>query len=513
MIDSTRFNCNTDVYLQWMKSDIKAQDLANSKNGVTAGTDDIIPFEAPEAGSTRHRIQLFLYKQLRTYIGMTSEPKILRRWIEGHWNIGMPKSSLEFYQAPCRQCCWTLLVKTMAGHSKWQNIRHIKAAKDKQKSDLSFKFSQRIRLLIKETGESNPKFSNKLDRLIQEAKKAGVPNSTIQNAIEGAIASQTASEHYYLEVKCFGPIVLILVISSPTIIRTKSELSTIFRKNKVKLEPRCSEGMFEKKGVIHVTPTEGFDLANALDLAIEVDAEDVFQESEEDGSPYLKFHCEAKNITSVTSCLKKLDHDVTYSECEYLPTAVYRYRRIDRFCTGKELTLLPKKLYRKCGAAVSINDVHIPPTVQFRFSQSPRYRRYILIMTDPDMHFIEKYHTYSHTTDHLHWMKLNFSVERLAEGVTSESSDLYPYTAPGPSLADRRIQFLLYEQKSDNVILPYPTGTGERYIDINQSKQHIHLYSFSANYINQEDFEVTLNFDEAIFIKIPFTNDTIVNKL
>ncbi|XP_036361079.1 uncharacterized protein LOC118764431 [Octopus sinensis] len=145
----------------------------------------------------------------------------------------------------------------------------------------------------------------------------------------------------------------------------------------------------------------------------------------------------------------------------------YRYRRIDRFCTGKELTLLPKKLYRKCGAAVSINDVHIPPTVQFRFSQSPRYRRYILIMTDPDMHFIEKYHTYSHTTDHLHWMKLNFSVERLAEGITSESSDLYPYTAPGPSLADRRIQFLLYEQKSDNVILPYPTGTGERYIDVN----------------------------------------------
>lgn len=63
--------------------------------------------------------------------------------------IGMPNTSLEFYQAPCRQCCWTLLVKTMAGHSKWQNIRHIKAAKDQQKSDLAFKFSQRIRILIK----------------------------------------------------------------------------------------------------------------------------------------------------------------------------------------------------------------------------------------------------------------------------------------------------------------------------------------------------------------------------
>ncbi|XP_029640156.1 probable transcriptional regulatory protein PERMA_0079 [Octopus sinensis] len=282
-----------------------------------------------------HVFHIRLFSQSARLSLVSNKPRCLFR------AIGMPKSSLEFYQAPCRQCCWTLLVKTMAGHSKWQNIRHIKAAKDKQKSDLSFKFSQRIRLLIKDTGESNPKFSNKLDRLIQEAKKAGVPNSTIQNAIEGSIASQTASEHYYLEVKCFGPIVLILVISSPTIIRTKSELSTIFRKNKVKLEPRCSEGMFEKKGVIHVTPTEGFDLANSLDLAIEVDAEDVFQESEEDGSPYLKFHCEAKNITSVTSCLKKLDHDVTYSECEYLPTAVYPVNEDGM----KLLTRLFEKIY------------------------------------------------------------------------------------------------------------------------------------------------------------------------
>ncbi|XP_014771393.1 uncharacterized protein LOC106869962 [Octopus bimaculoides] len=143
-----------------------------------------------------------------------------------------------------------------------------------------------------------------------------------------------------------------------------------------------------------------------------------------------------------------------------------RYRRIDPFCIGRELTLLPKELFWRCGATVSINDVHIPPTVQYGFSQSLRNRRYILIVIDPDMHFIEKYSSYSHRTDHLHWMKLNFSAQRLAEGVTSESSDLHPYSAPGPSLANRRIQFLLYEQRSDNVVLPYPTGRGKRFIDV-----------------------------------------------
>ena len=40
-------------------------------------------------------------------------------------------------------------VRGMAGHSKWQNIRHIKGAKDKEKSNMSMKFAHRINLAVK----------------------------------------------------------------------------------------------------------------------------------------------------------------------------------------------------------------------------------------------------------------------------------------------------------------------------------------------------------------------------
>lgn len=40
-------------------------------------------------------------------------------------------------------------VRGMAGHSKWQNIRHIKGAKDKEKSHLTSKFAQRLRVAVK----------------------------------------------------------------------------------------------------------------------------------------------------------------------------------------------------------------------------------------------------------------------------------------------------------------------------------------------------------------------------
>ena len=37
----------------------------------------------------------------------------------------------------------------MAGHSKWANIRHIKAAKDGEKQKMASKIAQRIRVVVR----------------------------------------------------------------------------------------------------------------------------------------------------------------------------------------------------------------------------------------------------------------------------------------------------------------------------------------------------------------------------
>lgn len=38
--------------------------------------------------------------------------------------------------------------KRFAGHSKWQNIRHIKAAKDAEKSNMFSKLSRQIKVAV-----------------------------------------------------------------------------------------------------------------------------------------------------------------------------------------------------------------------------------------------------------------------------------------------------------------------------------------------------------------------------
>lgn len=45
----------------------------------------------------------------------------------------------------------------MAGHSKWSNIKHIKAAKDSNKAAISMKIMQRMRLAIKGKSKANKK--------------------------------------------------------------------------------------------------------------------------------------------------------------------------------------------------------------------------------------------------------------------------------------------------------------------------------------------------------------------
>ena len=55
-----------------------------------------------------------------------------------------------------------------------------------------------------------------------------------------------------------------------------------------KIENGCSQGIFEKKGIIHVSTTEKPDLELALELAIEVGAEDVSVEADEDDVLFLQ---------------------------------------------------------------------------------------------------------------------------------------------------------------------------------------------------------------------------------
>lgn len=117
-----------------------------------------------------------------------------------------------------------------AGHSKWQNIRHIKALTDGRKSVLFIKLARQIRLAI-QAGGANPAVNNGLRAAIDEALKKNMPNSTIQGILKKAGQSSTQLKKFSLEIKAFDQINIICVLYTDRFTQLKMEMATTLRKN------------------------------------------------------------------------------------------------------------------------------------------------------------------------------------------------------------------------------------------------------------------------------------------
>lgn len=77
---------------------------------------------------------------------------------------------------------WWLIVRELAGHSHFHNIKHRKAAVDSRRQTQFQKLSNDIRGAIT-VGGNDPSCNPRLARAIEVAKKAGMPNRRIENAL------------------------------------------------------------------------------------------------------------------------------------------------------------------------------------------------------------------------------------------------------------------------------------------------------------------------------------------
>jgi transcriptional/translational regulatory protein YebC/TACO1 len=70
----------------------------------------------------------------------------------------------------------------MAGHSKWHNIRHKKAAQDAKKSKIYTKISKLIELAARQG--ANPNLNPALEAALEKARYYGVPKDVVERAIK-----------------------------------------------------------------------------------------------------------------------------------------------------------------------------------------------------------------------------------------------------------------------------------------------------------------------------------------
>lgn len=170
----------------------------------------------------------------------------------------------------------------MAGHSKWANIKHKKAANDKKRGKIWTKLLREVTVAAKAGGgdvETNPRLRLAVDK----ANGANVPRDTIDRAIKRGAGGEDTDNYDELRYEGYGPGGAAVIVDCMTDNRnrTASEVRHAFTKHGGNLGTDGSVAyMFSKQGIISFAP--GADEDAIMEAALEAGAEDVV--TNDDGS-------------------------------------------------------------------------------------------------------------------------------------------------------------------------------------------------------------------------------------
>jgi YebC/PmpR family DNA-binding regulatory protein len=170
----------------------------------------------------------------------------------------------------------------MAGHSKWKQIKHYKAAADAKRGALFTKLIREITVSAK-TGGGDPDGNPRLRTAIEAARAASMPKDNIERAIKKGTGELEGVSYSEITYEGFGPggvaILVHTLTDNPT--RTVADLRHKFSRGGGNLGATNSVAwMFERKGQIYIDATR-FSEDAALEAALEAGAEDMKREGEQ----------------------------------------------------------------------------------------------------------------------------------------------------------------------------------------------------------------------------------------
>lgn len=170
----------------------------------------------------------------------------------------------------------------MAGHSKWANIKHRKAASDAAKGKVFSKIAKEMTVAAR-LGGGDPAANITLRSLVQKARSANMPADNIDRAIKkgtGEIASEAMEEVVY-EGFAAGGVSVIISCLTDNRNRTAAEVRHVFSKFNGNLGQQGSVSRnYSRKGQIFVK-ADGIEEDKMLEIALEAGAEDVVRSGDE----------------------------------------------------------------------------------------------------------------------------------------------------------------------------------------------------------------------------------------
>lgn len=170
----------------------------------------------------------------------------------------------------------------MAGHSKWANIKHRKAAQDAKRGRLWTRLIREI-VIAARLGGAEPADNPRLRAAMDKGLAANIPKDTIERAVARGAGGQEGStvEELVYEGYAPGGVAVLVEAMTDNRNRTVADVRHAFSRNGGNLGTDGSVAyLFERRGVISFAP--GVDAEEILEVVLEAGAEDL--ETDDDGS-------------------------------------------------------------------------------------------------------------------------------------------------------------------------------------------------------------------------------------
>ena len=169
----------------------------------------------------------------------------------------------------------------MAGHSKWKQIKHYKAATDAKRGALFTKLIREITVAAK-AGGGDPNGNARLRTAIDAAKASSMPKDNIERAVKKGTGELEGVDYQEILYEGYGPGGVALMIQTltdnPT--RTVADIRfTMSRGNGTLGTSNSVAWMFDRKGQMYID-AKGKDEDAVMEAALEAGAEDFAREED-----------------------------------------------------------------------------------------------------------------------------------------------------------------------------------------------------------------------------------------
>ena len=205
----------------------------------------------------------------------------------------------------------------MAGHSKWANIKHRKAAADAKKGKVFTRLIKEITVAAR-LGGGDPNTNPRLRLAMDKAREANMAKDSVQNAVKrgsGALEGVTYEEARY---EGYGPGGAAVMVDCLTDNRTRivAEVRHAFTKNGGNLGSDGSVAyLFRHCGQFVFAPGTSED--RVMEAALDAGADDVVKN--EDGS--VEVICAPADFAAVKAALEKTGLKPEFAEITLKPGA------------------------------------------------------------------------------------------------------------------------------------------------------------------------------------------------